>query len=255
MLARERHWETVRRINEKGTLSTGELVEIFGVSVETIRRDLLELEKQGLLQRVHGGAVRMNEMRVCGNLSERIEENRIGKTQLCETAADLVGENDIIGIDSGSTAIHFAEALKRKRSRLTVVTHSLDVFQILTEKEGFQVILCGGCFMKEEKAFYGQIAQEGMSRLHVQKSFIFPSAISIHDGVSDFSDELQQMQRKLMEIGDKIYFLVNSDKFETHAFLKLCDMNTSHVYVTDKGLNEHYRQLYAENGMQVIWRE
>ena len=252
MLARERQSEITKMICEKGAVNTTLLVKIFNVSIETIRRDLLELEKQGLLQRVHGGAVTVGKMKHMAELPQRIEQNKVDKMELCETAAMLVEENDIISIDCGSTAIYFAEALKRRLSKLTIVTHSLDVFNILTEKEGFQVILCAGYFMKKEKAFYGHLTMETLKNLHVQKAFLFPSAISQQGGIGDFSEELQQVQRQMMQSSDRVYFLADHDKFEKHALLKLCDMSTNYVYVTDEKLNPSYKQLYQDLGMRVI---
>lgn len=252
MFAKERQSEIIKMINKSGAVTTTELITIFDVSIETVRRDLLELEKKGQLQRVHGGAMTVSKMKSSSELSERIEQNKNDKIELCETAVMLVNENDIIGVDSGSTAIYFAEALKRRLSALTVVTHSLDVFNILTEKEGFQVILCAGHFYKQEKAFYGQLALETMKQLHVQKAFLFPSAISLQNGICDFSVGLQQMQRQLMLCSDKVYFLADNEKFEKNALLKLCDMNSNYVFVTDAKLNEHYRQMYQETGMNII---
>ena len=144
MLAKERQSEMIKMITAKGAVMTTELVHIFDVSIETIRRDLLELEKQGILQRVHGGAIKIGEMTPIVDLPRRKELDKSNKIELGETAAMLVDEGDIICIDSGSTSIYFAEALKRRLSKLTVITHSLDVFNILTEKDGFQVILCAG---------------------------------------------------------------------------------------------------------------
>ena len=254
MLARERQSEIVKMITGKGAVTTTELVSIFDVSVETIRRDLLELEKQGILQRVHGGAIKVGEMTPIVDLTRRKELDKDSKIELCETAAMLVEDGDIICIDCGSTAIYFAEALKRRLSKLTIVTHSLDVFNIMVEKAGFEVILCAGFFMKEEKAFYGHFVQEALKKIHVQKAFLFPSAISLQGGVGDYIEELQQVQRQMMQCSDKVYFLANSEKFEKHALLKLCDMSDAYVYVSDEKLNESYKKLYQEAGLNVIWK-
>jgi len=252
MLARERQNDIVKMLDRKHAVNTTELMKIFGVSVETVRRDLLELERQGILQRVHGGAVNVGEMKHFEDLPKRIEQNKVDKIELCETAAMLVEENDIISIDCGSTAICFAEALKRRISKLTVVTHSLDVFNILADKEAFQVILCAGHFMKTEKAFYGFLTLEALRHLRVQKAFLFPSAISLQGGVSDFNDELQQVQRQMIQNSNRVYFLADHEKFEKYALLKLCDINANHIFVTDEGFNQNYKQLYRDAGINII---
>ena len=93
---------------------------------------------------------------------------------------------------------------------------------------------------------------ETLKKLHVQKAFLFPSAISQQGGIGDFSEELQQIQCQMMQSSDRVYFLADHDKFEKHALLKLCDMSTNYVYVTDEKLNPSYKQLYQELGMRVI---
>ena len=94
MFAKERYAKIINLLGEKGTISTTELVQLFDVSIETVRRDLLELEKKGALQRVHGGAISVSEMKSYADLSYRMEEHKSGKQQLCETAALLVQENN-----------------------------------------------------------------------------------------------------------------------------------------------------------------
>ena len=144
MFAKERQDKIYLMIQKKGAVTTSNLVECFGVSIETIRRDLLSMEQKGQLVRVHGGAVRKNDMNPFLDLQQRNKEYSEQKRELSLKAAEFVCDGDIIGIDAGSTVISFTEVLKEKFSKLTVVTHSLDVFEILRDHENFSVILCGG---------------------------------------------------------------------------------------------------------------
>lgn len=252
LFAKERQDKIIQMLSMKGSVATTELIEEFRVSIETVRRDLLELERQGLLQRVHGGAVAVGEMKAYESLPQRLEENREAKDRLCETGAGLVAEGEILYVDCGSTAVHFAKALACRFERLTVVTHSMEVFEILTQKEGFQVVLCAGHYKKAERAFYGQLALNMLRSVHVQKAFLFPAAVSLQSGVGDFDEELLQMQHQIMNCTDKVYFLADSEKFEKRAFLKLCDMSAKHIYVTDSGLSSNFKQLYEEKQFHVI---
>lgn len=252
MFANERHQKILSHIKSSGAVTTAALVDSFGVSIETVRRDLLQLEQNGQLQRVHGGAVAPVSMRPYAQLPQRLESNQDAKAELAETAARLVDENDIICIDSGSTAFFFAKALQARLSRLTVVTHSMDVFEILSKKEGFHIILCGGCYDPREKAFHGSITMDSLKQLHVQKAFLCPSAISLKTGVWDYDRELTLVQKQILSICDRAYFLADSVKFETSALLKLCDTSPGHIYITDSGLSAQYRQLYRDHERTVI---
>lgn len=254
MFAKERQDLIYKKVCENGAVTTADLVQTFDVSIETIRRDLLCMEKGRLLKRVHGGAVAIGEMRRVNSLDMRNEENSREKAELAEAAASLVNEGDIIGIDAGSTAISLANALKENFSKLTVITHSLDVFEILCKHEDFKVILCGGNFLKDENAFYGTLTLDTLSRLNMQKVFIFPSAISLKHGICDYQQDLLQVQKKLLECSDSAYILADSTKFEKQALLKLDETREEYIYITDSNLTEELRKIYKENNINIITR-
>lgn len=254
MFANERQDEIYKRIKTDGAVTTAKLVKLFGVSVETIRRDLLCMEKEHLLKRVHGGAVALGRMKSFSDLACRNEENSGLKRELASVAAELVKEKDIIGIDAGSTAILFAEALKERFSELTVITYSTDVFEILGKHENFNVILCGGYFNKSENMFYGSFAIDMLSRLHMQKVFIFPTAVSLEHGICDYQSDVYQIQQQMIKSSDDIYILADSSKFEKKALLKLDDMKNEYIYVTDSSLPDELKKLYEENDIKIYMK-
>jgi len=252
LFAENRQDKIYELIEEYGAVTTAALVNEFGVSVETIRRDLLTMEEKGLLKRVHGGAVGVLKMKPFSSLKERNKEFSREKKTLSVNAAGFIEEGDIIAVDEGSTAISFAHILKERFSSLTIVTHSLDVFNILCNHKDFEVILCGGHFLKEENAFYGELALEALRKVHVQKAFIFPSAVSIEFGICDYGHELYQMQKQMLGMADQVYILADSSKFETKALLKIDDMRTEYYYITDDLLSVGLKKLYRENDIKIF---
>lgn len=249
MFAQERQEKICEMLKNNGAVITSDLVEIFGVSIETIRRDLLNLQQSGALIKVHGGAVSKNDIKPFSNLDERMEQFDKGKKNLAEKATELVSEGDIIGIDSGSTALAFAQALQSKFTNLTVITHSLDVFNILNRQ--FRVILCGGHYMGGENAFYGSLTLNAIGMLHIKKAFICPTAVSLEYGIFDYQNELYQVQKALMQSAEQTVILADSSKFEKTALLKIDDMKNEYIYVTDCGLSSELRRLYATNNIQI----
>lgn len=247
MFAKERQESINELLKLNGSVTTTELVERFGVSTETIRRDLQELEKSRLLQRVHGGAIAVGEMKPFMELSDRLKENDTQKRELSETAAALVKNGDVIGIDAGSTALCFVQALKERLTNLTVVTYSLDVFRSLNGFADFLVILCGGHFYQKENSFCGPLALDTLRQLHVQKAFVFPSAVSMQYGICEHVKECMEMQRQLIDCADSVYILADSSKFERKELLKVSDMQQKFVYVTDSGLRSGLAAVYKEN--------
>ncbi len=252
MLASERQRIICEKLNKNGAVTVSELISKLGVSIETVRRDLLQLEKKGMLSRVHGGAIPKAHLKYAGDFSERKGENRSLKYELSKTAATLIENGDIIAVDAGTTAIEFAEVLKESFSELTVVTHSLGVFEILSENKNLKTILIGGAFERGERAFFGTLTTEGYERLHVSKAFIFPTAVSISGGISDFNFELADVQRQIFKIADKAIVLADSSKFEKASLIRIGDVSTEHIYVTDSKLAESIFELYKENNLTIL---
>ena len=252
MFANERQAAIAELIRKNGAVTTGELTKRFDVSIETVRRDLLAMEKSKLLRRVHGGAVAPGGMLPRLNLARRTGENDGGKRELSITACSFISEGDIIALDTGSTAIIMAQELRERFRSLTVVTHSMDVCRILSGCRDFKLIVCGGYYSPDENSFYGQFTIDMLSRIQADSFFLFPSAISLRYGIRAYFEELYQVQLAMLDCSDSVYVLGDSSKFEKTALLKLDDMTPKYTYVTDSALRPELKQLYRENNLRVI---
>lgn len=252
MLAKERQNQIFEIIKRSGAVETAKLAELFGVSIETIRKDLILLENQNALLKIHGGAVSKAQMSPRQMLSARCEVNGPQKMKLAKKAMKFISEGDVIGIDEGSTAIVFAKLLCENFSRLTVVTYSLDVLNILSECEGFELILCGGSYMKSERIFCGREALKTLKNIRVNKAFLFPTAISIEYGICGYNDSILQIQEQLIKSAGSVYVLADSEKFEKNALKKLCDNDQEFVYITDDELKPEILKAYKENNIKIL---
>ena len=252
MFANERRMKIVELLEQTTSVTVSELMKLFGVSIETVRRDLEYLEKKQALKRVHGGAVSNQKMKGFATLEERMSENKALKQQLAQIAVQYIQENDVIAIDSGSTAMEFVPFLKEHFRNLTIVTNSPEVFGALCDRDGFEMIQIGGQYLREERAFYGHMALDAVNRLYFSKSFVFPSAISLRHGIGSFVHELFDMQRGYINNADEVFILADSSKFETPATIKLCDLSKSFKIITDSNLPDHLFALYKKNSLQII---
>ena len=252
MFAKERQAKIINMINKNGAVTTAGLVKLFGISAESIRRDLIELERQQKLSRVHGGAVRKNTVKPFLKLQERNMEQSRQKKSLAAKAVQFVSDGDIISVDAGSTATYFAEEICGKFSNLTVITYSLDVANILKDESGISLILCGGYYHQNENAFCGSLALDMLEKLYVQKTFICPSAVSLEFGICDFDKEMYQMQRKMVHTADNVYILADSSKYEKNALLKIEDMKDTYSYITDGDISEELMSLYEKNNIRIF---
>ena len=239
MFANERRIKIAEMLERRSSVTVAELTDAFQVSLETIRRDLEYLERQGALKRVHGGAITVRKMQSYSSLSARVTEHREEKRRLALAAIPYIREGDCISLDTGSTSFELAALLCEHFHELTVVTNSLQVFQILSGKEGF-------------KTFYGHLTLDMIRQLHVSKYFIAPSAISLDFGISDHIHELVAVQRALIDISDQIIVQADSSKFETCAALKICDLNPRFLYLTDSGLPDEILEAYKKASINII---
>lgn len=255
MLTGERRAAIVKLVKKESAVTVSRLLEMFDVSAETIRKDLLYLEKNNELSRVHGGVVAKNQVKQFRDFEKRLDEHREEKRELSRLATNLVSEYDSIGIDAGTTAIEFVEELMAKFHALTIVTYSMDVFERVHDYKDFNIILCGGNYMKKERSFYGVFAHKILDDIHLSKSFIFPSAVSLKNGVCDYQPQILELQKKLLQNSDNVIILADSSKYEKNALYKVCDVNPKHIYVTDSALSESIKELYIENGCNIITRE
>lgn len=252
MFAIERHRAIIKLLNEKGNVTISELVNIFGVSSETIRKDLLSLEKNNALTRTHGGAVSIEKINAPASLKVRKNKCVPEKTELCQYAMRFIKNGDVIAIDEGSTAVELAKLIACTLSKLTVLTNSIEIFNILSSNSGIELILCGGDYVQEELAFTGYLAVNTISQVHTQKAFIFPSAVSLKHGLTVYFKNFISIQKAYIENTDNVFILADSEKFETAAFLKLEALNPEYTYITDSGLSNEIYEEYKKNKINII---
>jgi len=252
MFTTERQNKILELIKKQRAVTTVDIVKRFDVSVETVRRDFIAMEKNNLLKRVHGGAVAVGEMKEYFSFEKRIAENDKLKEELSRLALRFVSDGDIIAVDTGSTAVYFAKTLKESGLNLTVVTHSIDVFNILSPSESVKVILCGGEFMKKENSFFGELTCRMLDNIRVQKAFVFPLSLSLDFGLGDNTPELMRIQKKLLGIAGEVYVLADSSKFEKTSLYKTSDMSKEYTYITDSAVSDDIKNIYAENGVKLV---
>ena len=158
----DRREKIIALLNRDGMVKANELVEQYGVSMETIRRDLEYLEKRGLVDRVYGGAILRKKRGVEPKIEKRQLEHYEEKKAIGQRAVDLVEDGEVIAIDLGTTTREFARALVGKKRRLTVITNSIPIALDLSVDENIRVIMVGGEVRKNELSVSGNIADENM---------------------------------------------------------------------------------------------
>lgn len=254
MFADERRTEIVKLVEQQQTVTVNQLTARYHVSIETIRRDLERLEQLHLLKRVHGGAVSLHKMLQFAQLEERAGHNRKGKMETAKAVVSLLHEGDRILIDSGSTAREIALLMCEVMQELTVITYSLEVMQILSQKESFHLIQVGGEFLRSERAFYGFQAEEMLRELRADKAIVCPSAVSIRQGLGDYVSELIPMQRTLIRAADNIIIAADSSKLDRVTAYQIGIMKPSYALATDSGISKEFEQNCSTKGIAIYYQ-
>ena len=152
-----RHRIILQELDQTGVVAVKNLKEMLGVTDMTIRRDLIDLEKQGMLTRVHGGAHKkvknaLNEISHSEKQMLNVEE----KKQIARKCADLIADGDTVFIGSGTTTDFIGDYLDGKN--ISIVTNSLPIFEKLKERANLDLILIGGRYRAKTQTFVGQFA-------------------------------------------------------------------------------------------------
>lgn len=252
MLSFERRNAICDIVEKQGRADIAGLVKLFGVSAETIRKDLILLEKNRHIRRVHGGVIPYGGRALTLGLSERLDVCRDKKAELCRLALDLIENGDWIFLDAGSTTSELIPLLAERFTGLHIVTYYLPVARLLGNVPGFEIYMCGGKYDPAEDMFYGDITLSELSSLRVGKSFICPSGISLASGATSCHYSITASMQTAATIGDKVYVLADSEKFEKTGNFKLFDLDAVDAVITDGGLDDGIFDLYTEKGIRIV---
>ena len=255
MLASQRHNQIQQLLQENGAVTIAKLMETFAISMETARRDLAAMEKDGLLVRVHGGALPPDTVPFYRPLKDRIGKQHAQKQAIAKAAVALVEEGDFISIGGGSTALAFAQELRKQIRKLTIVTYSLDVFETLQDLPDYTVLLTGGRLDNNERVFYGSQVCQFLANVYVRKCFIFPSVLSLEAGITCYTQTLPLQLMPMLHQCDQVYVLADHTKFQKNAIYQISPMRQDFIYITDSSMPDALRSIYAANHLNFIFAE
>lgn len=247
-LAIRRHEEIVRRLRAAGSVSVSELAESFGVSHETIRRDLKLLASQSLLDVVHGGAARRGVMEPA--LEQREAENVEGKAAIARLAASLVPENGTVLLDSGSTTAVIALELAGRRG-LTVCTNSLSNAAVLCRVPGNRVFMLGGEIDGNDEATIGIDVVTAVSNFRVDVAFVGIGGFAEDGSVTDYSRTAAEMRGRMIQSG-KAYIVADHSKFKRLTPFKIPNFEQAAGVIVDTPPEPDMSAHWQSRGLQML---
>ena len=230
MLTAERRRTILERLEHDGKVVAAELVELLDVSEDTVRRDLRELSAQGLLHRVHGGALPAPPP--LGGFAERLRLAPERKAALAEAALPLLEGADVIILDGGTTAAELARRLPRERA-CTVLTNAPPVAIALAAHPRAEVVLLGGRLLKREQVTVGAAAVDALRRVRADIAVLGVCSLHPEAGVTALEREEAEVDRAMVDAAGEVVALATADKLGTVSPWVVADLaDVTHV-VTD----------------------
>lgn len=252
MLPEERYDEIIKLIEKNKIVKVSELIKLFNVSIETIRRDLEYLEKEGHLKRIYGGAVLEKVSDQESNLTKREIEYVGEKRYIASLAVGYVNEGQSIIIDMGTTTLEFAKELKKKIKKLTVITNSMIIAKELSDMTDYTIILTGGILRKDEFSLSGYMAERLIEEFHIDIAFLSIGGISMDAGITDYDMNEVQIKKKMIKSAEQTIVLTDSSKFNVKTLVSICGFNDINLVITDTNIKSHTLNKYINKGIQII---
>lgn len=248
MTAEARRRKILLSLEEAGSVRVEDLSERFSVSQVTIRKDLTELEEQGLLQRTYGGAVFSHRSRFNISFMEKVNLQAGPKEAIARTALEYIHEGDTIILDAGSTTLSLASALVGKFQSLYVLTSSVPAALELS-RAGYELLLVGGQVRNHSLALIGPTAVRTLESYHADRAFLGTSGTTVAHGHSTPNPLDAEVKRAMIRSADEAYVLTDSSKFGHACLATYARLDEVAMIITDPGIPAHFLEAFTERGI------
>jgi DeoR/GlpR family transcriptional regulator of sugar metabolism len=251
LIPAQRHEHIRDRLEAQRVVSNVELAGILGVSEATVRRDLLWMEKQGILERTHGGAILSQRVKQEPEYATRALAHPEEKRSIGAAAAALIEEGDTIFVSSGTTATQVVTSIP-PGANVTVVTSNLRA-ALEVQEAGFELILLGGTLYRRSNAAVGLFAMENLRRMTANKTFIGADGVSLKFGYTVPSNPEAELVRLMIErTHGSVIVVADHSKWGVVSNFEVAQIDEVHTLVTDDKLSRSARAELEARGVTVI---
>ena len=242
--------EILSLARDQGRVTVDGLAAHFGVTVQTIRRDLSDLADAGRLERVHGGAVLPSGVTNIGYEDRRIL-NAAAKTAIARHCARLIPEGASIFLNIGTTTEAVAEALLDHEA-LLVVTNNINVATILVANPGAEIIVAGGTLRRSDGGLIGSLTMRAINEFKFDIAVIGCSALDTGGEVFDYDVQEVGVSQTIIERARRTLLVADHTKFQRHAPARITTLAQIDTLVTDRALPGDLADQCARWGTEVI---
>jgi DeoR family transcriptional regulator of aga operon len=251
MLIEERRRHILSLVQNHGRVLVGELSRTLGISQITIRKDLEYLQSRGLVQRSHGGALRIEANALFDpSLQEKQKQHSQEKQRIAEAAAKLVQEGQCVILDSGTTTTAVAHALKRF-SQLTVITNAVNIAAELASTQS-EVILIGGTLRRNSFSLVGPLAEDVLNEMHADILFLGVDGFDVETGITTPNFLESRVNRAMVNASRRVVVVCDSTKFNRRSLSRIAPTSAIHTVITDRNIPREAEDALRKQNMEVI---
>ncbi len=250
MLPQERYRLLMQYLQEHEIIKIDEMAELFDISIETARRDLNYLEKEGSIKKIYGGATLVRKEEKEPATAERLTKNLAEKTAIGKKCAEFIHDGDSVLLEVGTTLLQVAKALKDKRN-LTVITNSIHVVNELLETD-FDIYMIGGKVRRGEGSVSGAVSIYELENFHIGKAVISAGGITLEQGISDYNIEEALVRRKVVEQAKEVILTADSSKFGHNVLAQICPISAIDLVITGEALNPEILSRFQDANVNLV---
>jgi DeoR family transcriptional regulator of aga operon len=247
----ERLEHVVRLLETRDYVQVAELSQAFAVSEVTVRSDLTELARQGLVARIRGGvrALQHGNSEVGFDLRLRLEVDR--KRAIARTAAAMVNEGEAVALDASTTAYYLALELRSKRE-LVVVTNGLLVATALADAPGITVLVTGGMLRLSAMSVVGDFGADVLRTTRINKGFLGARGLSLSRGLMDLNPDEVRIKQEMADACEQVYGIFDGTKWHRSALLAFVSVEELAGIITDSSAPTDEVEAWRAAGVNVI---
>jgi DeoR/GlpR family transcriptional regulator of sugar metabolism len=243
--------QVLQMLETRDSVHVTELAETFAVSEVTVRSDLTELARQGLVARVRGGVrpLQRGQSELGFDFRLRLEVDR--KQAVARAAAALVDDGEAIALDASTTAYYLALELRAKRE-LVVVTNGMLIAASLADAPGINVLVTGGMLRLSAMSLVGDLGADLLRSTRINKGFLGARGLSLERGLMDLNPDEVRIKQEMAEACERVIAIVDGTKWHRSALLSFVPADGVHAIVTDTSAPAEEVKAWRARGIDVV---
>ncbi len=249
----EREEQIIKILKKQNSISVNELSKILYTSTSTIRRDLTNMEKKGLVTRTFGGVyLSKQSFNTETPFKYREESNILEKRKICQKVLPYIKDNMSLFLDSSTTILQLVSYLNNFKN-LTIITNGFEITNEILNNTKHQVILTGGIIQSNSNSLLGTITTNTLSNLHADLAILSSTGIDIDFGVSESTLDQSEAKRIMNKNSDMCIYLIDDTKFDKKGINKTSSLKEIDIVITNKKPSEKFIKCFKENNIKLLY--